>query len=99
LVGLNSRPTFVIRRVLIVGLLPRQFEAVRRRIGDRADLVHVNTQSGVARAIRQLETGAYAVVDTKFISHKLFAHIDRDRTRLCHGGDTTVTRAVETLLA
>jgi hypothetical protein len=97
--GINSRPTCPIRRILIVGLLPRQFEAVRRRIGNRAELQLVSSQDGMGRVMQALRTGAFAVVNTKFIHHAHFLHLDRQRCHLCCGGDSTVTRAVETLLA
>jgi hypothetical protein len=97
--GLNSTPTSTVRRILIVGLLPRQFETVRRRIGKRADLRHVSSQDGFGRAMQAMHAGtAYLVVVTKWVAHKHLHHVDRNRCRLCHGGDTTVTRAVEELL-
>ncbi|MGZ5080733.1 MAG: hypothetical protein ACXWBT_14395 [Usitatibacter sp.] len=96
--GFNSKPVGSVKRILIVGLLPRQFETVQRRIGDRAVLEHCSSQDGIGRIMQALHSGAYAVVNTKFIYHRTLHHVDRDRCRLCHGGDTTVTREVEALL-
>lgn len=97
--GLNSKPMSAVRRILIVGMLPRQFEAVRRRIGDRAELEHISSQSGFGRVMQAMSRGAYLVLDAKFISHKHLHHADRDRCRICYGGDTAMTRAVEELIA
>lgn len=87
------------KRILILGLLPRQFEAVRRRIGARAELVYVSNQGCRARACQQLEAGVAVVVNTRFVKHHHTDHIDPKRTKFCNGGDSTVTRAVEELLA
>jgi hypothetical protein len=99
-VGLNSKPVLPLKRILIVGLLPRQFEAVVRRIGRRAQLELCSSQDGFGRVMQALHApGVFVVVNTKFISHKHLRHISRDRCCLCHGGDSTVTRTVEELLA
>lgn len=97
--GINSRPAYRVRRILIVGMLPRQFEAVRKRIGARAELEHVSSQSGFGRVMQAMTRGAYLVLAAKFISHKHLHHADRNKVRICYGGDTAVTRAVEELLA
>jgi hypothetical protein len=97
--GINSKPVFALKKILIVGLLPRQFETVRRRIGGRAELT-AHLLAGRHRARGALTAGGHyhAVVDGKFISHSHLRAIPRDRCHLCYGGDTTVTRAVEELL-
>lgn len=87
------------KRIVIVGMLQRQFEVVRRRIGNKAELQLVSSDGGMGKAMQLMHSGAYLVVNTKWVSHSHMAHADRSRTRLCCGGDTTITRAVEELIA